>query len=194
MGHVSCIFCLISRLFTVFFSFMAQLTLARWRGDTTFGLISRVLSTFWGCIVGMVIWLVTFVFEVGSSLNLQFYRYVSTGSGIGNAYGLAAATAVSSPFLFFGRLYWPGAPMTNIIFFVTIQLVRPLPLCIQSVESSSADRWVLLAEFAHSYWVQLLGLASCLGTPCIYSFLCRCLFVLLQRRFLLVVAGVAAAL
>ena len=51
-------------------------------------------------------------------------RYLSTGKGSGNPYGLAAVTAVCFPFFFYARLYWPGPPMSNIIFFVTIVLVR----------------------------------------------------------------------
>ncbi|KAF9028574.1 hypothetical protein BDZ89DRAFT_1066048 [Hymenopellis radicata] len=84
---------------------MAQLTLARFRGDTTFGWVARVLSTFLGGIVGSVIW------------------YISAGSGHGSPYGLAAVLAVCYPFFFYARLYWPGPPMTNIIFFVTTVLV-----------------------------------------------------------------------
>ncbi|KAI0716122.1 hypothetical protein C8T65DRAFT_738161 [Cerioporus squamosus] len=85
--------------------FMGQLTLARFRGDTTFGLTARIFSTAGGCLLGMALW------------------YISTGSGKGNPYGLAAVIAVSAPFLFYGRLYWPVPPMTNIIFFVTVALV-----------------------------------------------------------------------
>jgi hypothetical protein len=40
--------------------FMGQLTLARFRGETTFGLVSRLISTFFGVIVGMVMWSVSF--------------------------------------------------------------------------------------------------------------------------------------
>lgn len=50
-------------------------------------------------------------------------RYASTGLGRGNAYGLAAACGALFPFMMFGRLYWPGSPMTNILFFVTAMLV-----------------------------------------------------------------------
>ncbi|THH28781.1 hypothetical protein EUX98_g5402 [Antrodiella citrinella] len=81
------------------------LTLARWRGDTTFGLVSRIVATFFGCLVGMALW------------------YISTGTGTGNPYGLAAVVGVASPFLVFARLYWPGPPMTNVVFFVTITLI-----------------------------------------------------------------------
>ncbi|KAJ7744984.1 hypothetical protein DFH07DRAFT_20255 [Mycena maculata] len=84
---------------------MAQVTLSRFRGDTVFGLSSRVLSTFLGGVLGMLMW------------------YISAGSGSGNAYGLAAVCAVCYPFFFFGRLYWPGPPMRVIIFFVTACLV-----------------------------------------------------------------------
>ncbi|KAJ7709612.1 hypothetical protein B0H17DRAFT_915317 [Mycena rosella] len=85
--------------------FMGQVTLVRFRGDTAFGLSSRVLSTFLGGILGMVMW------------------YISAGSGNGNAYGLGAVCAVCYPFFFYGRLYWPGPPMRVIIFFVTAILV-----------------------------------------------------------------------
>lgn len=37
---------------------MGQLTLARFRGDTTFGLVARIVSTFVGGIIGTVIWFV----------------------------------------------------------------------------------------------------------------------------------------
>ena len=38
------------------FSFMGQLTIARFRGDTTFGLVARIMSTFFGSILGMLMW------------------------------------------------------------------------------------------------------------------------------------------
>ncbi|KAI0353282.1 hypothetical protein OH77DRAFT_1407363 [Trametes cingulata] len=85
--------------------FMGQLTLARFRGDTTFGLVARIVSTFMGGLMGTAMW------------------YISTGSGHGNAYGLAAVIGVCAPFFFYWRLYWPVPPMTNIIFFVTTALV-----------------------------------------------------------------------
>ena len=85
---------------------MGQLTLARFRGDTTFGLVARIFSTFMGGLLGTALW------------------YTSTGAGNGSPYGLAAVIGVSAPFLFYGRLYWPVPPMTNIIFFVTVALVR----------------------------------------------------------------------
>ena len=50
-------------------------------------------------------------------------RYMSTGLGRGNAYGLAAVCGVLFPLMMFGRLYWPGPPMTNILFFVTAVIV-----------------------------------------------------------------------
>ncbi|RDB29703.1 Uncharacterized protein C57A7.05 [Hypsizygus marmoreus] len=84
---------------------MGQVTLSRFRGDTTFSFIFRVFSTFMGGLVGMVIW------------------YISCGSGNGNAYGLAAVCAVCFPFLFYARLYLPGSPITVIVFVVTIVLV-----------------------------------------------------------------------
>ena len=37
---------------------MGQLTLARFRGDTTFGLTAHILATFFGCIAGLIMWYV----------------------------------------------------------------------------------------------------------------------------------------
>ncbi|KAJ7905803.1 hypothetical protein B0H14DRAFT_25200 [Mycena olivaceomarginata] len=85
--------------------FMGQSTISRFRGDTVFGLSTRVLSTFLGVVLGMVMW------------------YISAGAGGGNAYGLAAVCAVCYPFFFYGRIYYPGPPMKVIIFFITSILV-----------------------------------------------------------------------
>ncbi|THU98769.1 hypothetical protein K435DRAFT_720372 [Dendrothele bispora CBS 962.96] len=84
---------------------MAQLTIARFRGDTTFGQITRILCTFLGGIVGMLIW------------------YIASGNGNGSPYGFAATLAVCFPFLLFARLYWPGPPMQILIFLMTTMLV-----------------------------------------------------------------------
>ncbi|KAI5115077.1 hypothetical protein M0805_006708, partial [Coniferiporia weirii] len=84
---------------------IGQLTLSRFRGDTTFGWFSRVLATFLGGLVGTVMW------------------YISTGMGDGNPYGLAAVCAVCFPFVFFIRFYYPASPMTLTIFTVTIGLI-----------------------------------------------------------------------
>ncbi|KAH9016429.1 hypothetical protein EDB83DRAFT_2439318 [Lactarius deliciosus] len=85
--------------------FMGQLTLARFRGDTTFGLVARIVSTFGGGLTGATVW------------------HISTGAGRGNPYGLAAACAVAFPFFFYVRLYLPGPPVPNMIFFTTTALV-----------------------------------------------------------------------
>ncbi|PAV21583.1 hypothetical protein PNOK_0154000 [Pyrrhoderma noxium] len=84
---------------------IGQLTMSRFRGDTIFGWFSRVLATFLGGILGAVMW------------------YISTGTGDGNAYGLAAVCFVCFPFLFFARLNYPASPMTLTIFCVTTGLV-----------------------------------------------------------------------
>jgi len=84
---------------------MGQSTLARFHGDTVFGLSFRVFSTFLGGVLGLVMW------------------FISAGAGNGNAYGLVAVCAVCYPFFFYGRLYYPGPPMKAIIFFITAILV-----------------------------------------------------------------------
>ena len=58
-------------------------------------------------------------------------RYTSTGLGRGNAYGLAAVCGALFPFMMFGRLYWPGPPMTNILFFVTAMLVSSYTVALE---------------------------------------------------------------
>lgn len=85
--------------------FMAQLTLARFRGETAFALLSRILATVIGAVWALVIW------------------YISTGSGRGNAYGLGATCAVAFPLLFLYRIYYPGPPITPIIASVTTVLI-----------------------------------------------------------------------
>ncbi|KAJ2912099.1 hypothetical protein MD484_g8319, partial [Candolleomyces efflorescens] len=70
------------------------------------GLISaRVIATFAGGLVGMVMW------------------YISAGNGRASPYGLAAVCGVCFPFFFMVRLYCPIPPMTNIVAFVTAILV-----------------------------------------------------------------------
>jgi len=59
-------------------------------------------------------------------------RYMSTGLGRGNAYGLAATCGCLFPFMMFGRLYWPGPPMTNILFFVTAMLVSGSTIALET--------------------------------------------------------------
>jgi hypothetical protein len=53
--------------------------------------------------------------------------HFSTGGGRGNPYGFAVTCAVAFPFFFYGRLYWPGPPVPNMIFFTTTALVGPPP-------------------------------------------------------------------
>jgi hypothetical protein len=78
--------------------------------------------------------------QYGSNSASRFYlwvthcrgRYMSTGLGRGNAYGLAAVCGALFPFMMFGRLYWPGPPMTNILFFVTAMLVSSCAVALES--------------------------------------------------------------
>lgn len=58
---------------------MAQLTLSRFKGETAVNFVCRIIASFLGGVSGLVLW------------------YVSTGSGKGNPYGLAAAAAIFFP-------------------------------------------------------------------------------------------------
>jgi len=106
---------------------MGQLTLARFRGDTVFGLASRLLSTFFGGLTGLVIWYVLSPYSFqGKQMTTSIRRYISCGSERGNAFGLAAVCGVCFPFFFFVRLYAPISPVTNGVYFATICLVCDL--------------------------------------------------------------------
>lgn len=108
---------------------MGQLTLARFRGDTAFGLASRLLSTFLGGLTGLVIWYVLSLYSFqGKQMTIFICRYISCGSDRGNAFGLAAVCGVCFPFFFFVRLYAPISPVTNGVYFATICLVCELIL------------------------------------------------------------------
>ncbi|TDL21197.1 hypothetical protein BD410DRAFT_821614 [Rickenella mellea] len=84
---------------------MGQMTINRFRGDTTFVMTARIIATFCGGLAGMIIW------------------YISSGTGKGNPYGIAASMAVCLPFMLFFRLYWPGPMVTNVVLWVTLELV-----------------------------------------------------------------------
>lgn len=120
------------------YSFMGQLTLARFRGDTTFGLVARIVSTFAGGLTGAAIW------------------HISTGGGKGNPYGLAVTCAVAFPFFFYGRLYRPGPSVSNIIFFTTTALVGIIfrEIVIHGANPCSpikGDR-IFMAEYSLPLW------------------------------------------
>ena len=55
--------------------------------------------------------------------DICVYRYISSGSGTGNAYALAAICAICFPFFYFARIYYPGPPINVVFFFLTSQLV-----------------------------------------------------------------------
>ncbi|EDQ99398.1 uncharacterized protein LACBIDRAFT_316563 [Laccaria bicolor S238N-H82] len=84
---------------------MGQVTLSRFRGDTTYSLIARLVATFGGGVSGAVLW------------------YISCGSAQGNAYGLATVCAVAFPIFFFVKLNCPIHPMTVTVYAVTVCLV-----------------------------------------------------------------------
>ncbi|KDN53019.1 hypothetical protein K437DRAFT_219732 [Tilletiaria anomala UBC 951] len=96
-------FCYVNR--AIWSIFMAQLTLSRFKGDTVFGLVSRIIATVLGCICGVLIW------------------YIGDGHGKGNPYALCAVSAVGFILIFSFRLYYPAPPITLIITGVTAALV-----------------------------------------------------------------------
>lgn len=145
---------------------MGQLTLARFRGDTTFALVTRLVCTFLGGVLGMLLWYVSvFSIQSQSSHHVLLFRYISAGRGRGNAYGFAATLGVCFPFFYYGRLYWPGPPMTNIIFFVTTALVRvPFQLLLSCQPDASVGTRILVAEHAFSSNLSFLRIRPRMGS------------------------------
>lgn len=89
----------------VWASFMFQLTLSRWRGDTFYGTWVRVIATALGACFGGIMW------------------YISSGSGQGNVWGMGVTTAVAFPMLYFFRQYSPFSPPLKLVCVVTAFLV-----------------------------------------------------------------------
>lgn len=56
LGNVSLSPFFASQVLIILSSFIGQLTIARFRGDTTFGLVARIIATFFGGILGTVLW------------------------------------------------------------------------------------------------------------------------------------------
>lgn len=85
---------------------MATLTLAQHTGDTVFGFLVRLVGTFLGALLGMLLW------------------YISSGNGYGNPYALCAVMAVALPLIQFVRIYYIWvSPMPAAFFVVSIALV-----------------------------------------------------------------------
>jgi Putative ER transporter, 6TM, N-terminal/Fusaric acid resistance protein-like len=64
---------------------MCALTISQFTADTIFGFVCRISGTFFGALLGMVIW------------------YMGSGSGTGNPYALLAILGVLLPFIMFVR-------------------------------------------------------------------------------------------
>lgn len=84
---------------------MAQLTLSLYSGETTTAWWVRIRASFAGCVVGLVMW------------------YIGSGSGKGNAYGIAAVCAVAFPALMLVRVHHPGSPLAAILFTVSAAII-----------------------------------------------------------------------
>ena len=65
---------------------MTALTISQFTADTMFGFVVRLVATFLGALLAMVIW------------------YIGSGGGDGNAFGLSAVLAVVLPFILFIRV------------------------------------------------------------------------------------------
>ena len=87
---------------------MCALTLAQFTADTIFGFVIRIIGTFLGALLGMVIW------------------YIGSGSGTGNPYALSAVLAVCLPFIMFIRINFVKSSCILLITRFTSLLCPPL--------------------------------------------------------------------
>lgn len=76
---------------------MCALTISQFTADTIFGFVVRIFGTFFGALLGMVIW------------------YMGSGSGTGNPYALLAILGVLLPFIMFIRNNFVRPSYWNVI-------------------------------------------------------------------------------
>ena len=119
--------------------------------------LEQSLEFLWGPRFGL-----NSVARLNSQVTHRYCRYISTGRGRGNAYGLAVACGVLFPPMMFGRIYWPGPPMTNILFFVTAMLVSTSIVLGRQVFTSLGHRLFLVQHAPRcSHDVPALGCRPC---------------------------------
>ena len=102
---------------------MTALTIAQFTADTIFGFVVRLVATFLGAVLGMLLW------------------YIGSGGGIGNSYGLAAVLAVALPFILFIRV--------NFVRHFSICLISDLYLtnaCSHILYYNRHHHWIQLAR------------------------------------------------
>ncbi|PRT53670.1 Uncharacterized protein C57A7.05 [Wickerhamiella sorbophila] len=90
----------------IWVSIIFVMTCSRQAVDGAYGLITRLYATFWGCILGLLIW------------------YISSGNGHGNSYGLAVTCAFGFIIIAMHRHFNSDkVPLGSIVFCVTVILV-----------------------------------------------------------------------
>lgn len=85
---------------------MAQMSISLYSGETALAFVARLTATFWGCLVGLLVW------SIGAP-----------GTAVGSPYGIGAVTAVAFPCVLVFRLFAPSPPLTKILFSVSMGLV-----------------------------------------------------------------------
>ncbi|ORY69419.1 hypothetical protein BCR35DRAFT_307980 [Leucosporidium creatinivorum] len=83
---------------------MAAITSTQYVGDTTFGFVVRIVGTFVGAVIGLLVW------------------SIAAQNGTGNPFAVAAVMAVVLPCILFYRIHWQPI-MSAILPSVTIMLV-----------------------------------------------------------------------
>lgn len=85
---------------------MTGISTSEFTGDTFYAFASKIVYTFFGCVVGMVAW------------------YISTGNGDGNHYGFAATFLVLAVYLAYYRHFSVhSTPMPSIVYTIAVCLV-----------------------------------------------------------------------
>jgi hypothetical protein len=117
---------------------MGQLTIARFHGDTVFGLWARIISTFFGGLMGTVIWYVCLINQIYCTLtgclgisqpvmvtethmvSRRLAAWYSLSCTSGGSTGQVISASPCQSHNTDGDIVHP---MTNIVFFVTTALV-----------------------------------------------------------------------
>jgi len=127
----------------------AQLCILTYMSDFTFSLLTRIVGTITGGVLGMLVW------------------YIGSGDGTGNPYGLAATTAVVLPTVLWLRIFLPPVYVkATILFGVTFCLVIGF-----SYDMHHLRLYGLPGVGYRAFWKRLVGvLIGCLVAAVVQIF------------------------
>lgn len=101
---------------------------------------------------------------------------MSSGSGPGNPFGLAAVCAVCLPLVFYVRLYCPIPPIANIIFFLTTFIVCCSFILVACYEKVLTSRQCQVIGYSYQNQMLVASVAHGLGWDLAWVRLSKALF------------------